>query len=85
MTRTKRAVYAAVAASAIATSFAVAAATPAMAIPACRDGYQCTYTWYTDADKTSVSGGMTIFCDGTQDRFGTQTSYLTFSTAQCND
>jgi len=85
MTRTKRTIYAAIAASAIATSFAVAAATPAMAIPACRAGYQCTYTWYTDAGKTTVSGGMTSFCDGTLDRFGTQTSYLTFSTAQCND
>ncbi|GAA4897762.1 hypothetical protein LX16_1058 [Stackebrandtia albiflava] len=65
------------------TTVAIAAATPAAAIPACRYDYQCTYTWYTDADRDTVAGGMTLFCDGTSDRFGRQTSYLAFHTVQC--
>ncbi|GAB3137329.1 hypothetical protein GCM10027290_02880 [Micromonospora sonneratiae] len=59
--------------------------TPAQAIPSCKYGYQCTYTYYSSASMETVVGGHTRFCDGTTDTFGTTSRWLQFTTAKCND
>jgi hypothetical protein len=85
MSHTRRVLYTALAATALTGTLTFAAATPAAAIPMCRDGYQCNYIWFTDAERETVSGGMTVFCDGTSDNFGSSTQYLQFTTVRCND
>ncbi|MFI6761636.1 DUF6289 family protein [Micromonospora sp. NPDC050417] len=61
----------------------VGPASPAQAIPVCKSGYQCTYTYYSSATFETVVGGRTKFCDGTVDSFGTTTRWLEMVSAQC--
>lgn len=58
-------------------------AAPAESIPVCKAGYQCTRTYYTDRTYETPVGGMTKFCDGTVDQWGTTTSYVETTQAQC--
>jgi hypothetical protein len=58
-------------------------AVPAQSIPACKAGYQCTRTYYTDQTHDVAVGGSTRFCDGTIDEWGTTTRYQVTTQAQC--
>ena len=84
MSRIKRTLVATATAGIVGAALAVAPATPAMALPACPVNHQCNYAWYTDAEKTTVSGVWTYLCDGTVNRSGVQTRYLTFNSSPCN-
>lgn len=60
------------------------AAAPAQAIPACKAGYQCSRTYYSDRTHELPVGGMTRFCDGTVDTWGTTTSFADATQAPCS-
>ena len=62
----------------------VISASPANAIPVCRAGYQCTYTYYATITRTPPPiGGLSIYCNGTSYSWGKVSGYFDFSSAEC--
>jgi hypothetical protein len=55
----------------------------AQAIPACRAGYQCDRTYYTDVTHEEPVGGVTYFCDGSTISWGETTRFQVTTQAPC--
>jgi hypothetical protein len=60
------------------------AASPANAIPYCKAGYSCLYTYYSTVQRTTEIGGLSIPCSGQPYSWGTTSGFFNFSEIQCN-
>ena len=67
-----------------AAAIAVPLATPAaQAYPICKADYQCTDTFYSNAQYTTVVGNTTHFCNGTSSTVGEITPYVRVTQVAC--
>lgn len=59
-------------------------ASPANAIPICKAGYTCSYTYYATVARTPPAiGGSYIPCSGTGSSWGKTSGYFDFTSAEC--
>ena len=85
MTRRIRRAAISAAATALAATVVLAPATRADAIEMCRIDYQCSYSYYSDAQHTTMVGWRMQWCDGTSDSDGRMTHFIEFTSVECND